>query len=220
MCGRFALFDNQKLYKRYGVHPGPTFDVPDRYNVAPYSVVPVFSEESDEIELMHWGLLPFYEKDSVKGRRIINTMSETAEVKAAFKNALKHRRCIVPANGFYEWSDTPDGKRPHYFFPADDNLFSFAGLYEVRPDAEGRPYKTFTIITVPANETVGTVHNRMPAILTPHEERDWLNPDITESNQLKPLLHPYPNELMLSRQVSPLVNNTRNDGPELLNAPS
>lgn len=216
MCGRYALFDQQKLIKKYGLTAGPSLELPDRYNVAPRSNVPVIASGSSELEPMNWGLLPFYEKDPVKGRRIINAMAESVGVKPSFKSAYKFRRCVIPANGFYEWAVLEDHKQPFYFYPSDDGLFSFAGIYEVRPDAEGRPYKTFAIITVPANDVVRPVHDRMPAILTPAGEHDWLNPDLTEPEQLDALLNPYPAELMKSRPVSPLVNSPRNDGPELL----
>jgi putative SOS response-associated peptidase YedK len=214
MCGRFALFDKSKLEAKYGVKVGPSLELPDRYNVAPRSNVLLVTAEG--IELMNWGYLPFYEKDPVKGRRLINAKAESVGEKSLYKQSLLERRCVIPANGFYEWKETPEGKIPYYFFPKDNALFSLAGIFEVRPDAEGKDYKTFAIITTEPNLMMGEVHDRMPVILSRDEEDGWLNPDIVEVERLMPLLHRYPDELMASYVVSPLVGNTRNDNPELI----
>src|SRR5476649_751381 len=182
MCGRFALFDKSKLEAKYGVKVGPSLELPDRYNVAPRSTVPVVTTEG--IELMNWGLLPFYAKDPAKDRRFINAKAETVGELATFKRSFIERRCVIPANGFYEWKEAPEGKVPYYFFPKDNGLFSLAGIYEVRPDAEGKDYKTFAIITTEPNLQMGEVHDRMPVILSREEEDQWLNPDIIEAEHL------------------------------------
>jgi putative SOS response-associated peptidase YedK len=212
MCGRIAQFDKEKLAERYNVKPGPSFDATPHWNVAPGQYAPVITREG--VEMMKWGLVPWYVKDTevAKARRLVNAMAETVAQKPTFKQALHRRRCIVPASGFYEWL----GRQPYYFHPTKDDVFSLAGLYEVRRDAEGRDYKTFCIITTKPNATVEPVHDRMPAILFREAEQLWLDPYIADPAQILPLLTSYPATVMAAYAVPALVSNVRNDGPELI----
>jgi len=212
MCGRIAQFDKEKLAERYSVKPGLSFDATPRWNVAPGQYAPVISVQG--LETMKWGLIARYVKDSEVGKahKHVNAMAETVAEKPTFMQALHKRRCIIPASGFYEWL----GRQPYYFHPTKDDVFSLAGLYEVRRDAEGRDYKTFCIITTKPNATVEPVHNRMPAILLREAEELWLDPYIAEPAQLLPLLTSYPATVMAAYPVPALVGSVRNDGPELI----
>ncbi len=212
MCGRIAQFDKDKLAERYSVRPGPSFDATPRWNVAPGQYALVITAYG--LETMKWGLIAGNVKGSEVGKahKHINAMAETIAEKPTFMHALHKRRCIIPASGFYEWL----GRQPYYFHPTKDDVFSLAGLYEVRRDAEGRDYKTFCIITTKPNATVEPVHNRMPAILLREAEELWLDPYIAEPAQLLPLLTSYPATVMAAYPVPALVGSVRNDGPELI----
>ncbi|SRR6266487_903685 len=212
MCGRITQFDKEKYAERYDVKPGPSFDATPHWNVAPGQYAPVITHE--DVAMMKWGLTPWYVKDSEvgKARKLINAMAEGIGEKTTFKHALRERRCIVPASGFYEWRSG----QPYYFHPAGEVVFSLAGLYEVRKDAEGRNYQTFCIVTTKPNGVAAPIHNRMPAILTREDERVWLDPDQDDPAVLLPLLRPYSDDLMAVYACNPLVGNVRNDGPELL----
>jgi putative SOS response-associated peptidase YedK len=212
MCGRIAQFDKEKLAERYGVTPGPSFDATPHWNVAPGQNAPVITY--DGAEMMKWGLVPWYVKDEAvgKARRLVNAIAETVAEKPTFKQALRKRRCIVPASGFYEWKD----RQPYYFHPTRDEVFSLTGIYEVRQDAEGRDYQAFCILTTRPNGPALPIHDRMPAILMREAEAIWLDSEATDPAELLPLLEPYPAELMACYASNPLVGSVRNDGPELI----
>jgi putative SOS response-associated peptidase YedK len=147
---------------------------------------------------------------------MINARTEGIEQKPAYRKPFRHQRCIVPANGFYEWQKVGSRKVPHYFCLDNEALFGFAGLYDIYTDESGNQLKTYTIITTTANELIAPIHERMPVILRPEDEEIWLNPELHDPEPLLALLKPYPAKLMRSYLVSTLVNKPQNEGPELL----
>lgn len=219
MCGRYGFTKPEKIFDRFGVETyGKDLDLKPRYNVAPSQDMPIVVRHSpNSIDIMRWGLIPFWAKDPKIGNSLINARADGIEKKPAFRKPFKLQRCIVPADGFYEWKETGEGKVPYYFKMKDDSLFGFAGLYDVWRDTRtGKEIKSYTIITTEPNEIVGKVHNRMPVILEKEEENTWLNPDETEPDNLLPLLDPFPSEPIESYEVSKFVNNPRNDSPTLI----
>lgn len=216
MCGRYAIPDPGDIPLHFkGTRIG--YDVKPRYNAAPSEELPiVVNTGENHIELMRWGLVPFWAKDTSIGYKMINARAETLSVKPSFRKAFSLQRCIVPAGGFFEWKQVGKEKVPFYIFLKTHQLFGFAGLYDTWHDKQGRELKTYTIITTVPNELVGTIHNRMPAILEKKDEETWLNPDETDPDRLVPLLHPYPTNEMGAYPVSRLVNSPRNDTKEVI----
>ena len=216
MCGRFSIFaDPERLAERFnaglppdGLHP--------RYNAAPTQSLPVLLNEGDRvIQLLRWGLVPFWAKDASIGSQMINARAETLAEKPSFRNALKKRRCLVLADGFYEWKKTTTGKAPMRITLASGEPFAFAGLWETWDTPEGDRLRTFTIITTTPNELVELIHNRMPVILRSELEPLWLDNDADQSAWLD-VLRPYPSELMTAYPVSKRVNFVSNDDPDLV----
>ena len=196
------------------------WDFVPRYNIAPTNMVPVIAMRDEKRVLgnMRWGLIPSWAKNAKIGF-MINARSETAATTNAFRSAYKRRRCLVLADGFYEWKG-PKGKRePLRFTMKDSGMFAFAGLWEIwknreSPDAD--VVCTFTILTTSPNELVGTIHDRMPVILDEEAQQVWLNHSSEETGHLGGLLRPFPADSMTAYDVSPSVNNVRNEGPELI----
>jgi putative SOS response-associated peptidase YedK len=223
MCGRFTLRHSaDQLAARFDVQEN-ALDVEPRYNIAPSQPVVAVTQPDGarHLEAMKWGLVPFWAKDPAIGNRMINAKAETVAEKPAFKHAFQRRRCLIPADGFYEWKKLPDGKQPMLIHRKADDLFAFAGLWEewndpgAGPDAP--PLRTCTIITVAPNAVVAPIHDRMPAILRPEDETHWLDPSIRDGRALLDLLGPYAQEeTMNSYAVSRLVNAPGNDGPECI----
>jgi putative SOS response-associated peptidase YedK len=180
-------------------------------------VVTVTDDGERHLEQMRWGLVPRWAKDPSIGSKLINARAETLAEKPAFKPALQRRRCLIPADGFYEWTVGSDGKKqPIHFHLPDFEMFAFAGLWTSRTDVEtGEILESCTIITTQANELVARVHDRMPVILPTEAERVWLDPTISKEHALS-LLEPYPADLMLALPASTRVNSVRNDDSGLL----
>ena len=168
------------------------------------------------IDLLKWGLTPSWSKDPSIGNHMINARSETVDQKPSFKNSLKHRRCIVPANGFYEWQDVDGKKHPLYIKLKDDRLMMFAGIWDHWKNPDGNVIESFSILTTSSNELIQPLHDRMPVILDPQYKDIWLDNQVTDPEQLKPLFKPYHSDLMEMYQVSDLVNSPRNDRPECI----
>ena len=226
MCGRYSLAQGYDQIIS-GV-AADWFDVADdswefvpRYNIAPTNMVPVIAMQDDQRVLsnMRWGLIPSWAKDSKIGYRMINARSETAATTNAFRSAYKRRRCLVLSDGFYEWRG-PKGKRePLRFTMKDGDMFAFAGLWEVWKDREvldNKPVRTFTILTTTPNELIASIHDRMPVILDEEAQRLWMDHSTDETRPLRELLKPFPAGSMTGYDVSPSVNNVRNEGPELI----
>lgn len=218
MCGRFTLTKDMKLIvEYYGLDT--RFDYRPRYNIAPaQDILAIVSRRGHkEPVMLKWGLIPAWAKDSSIGHRMINARAETVDVKPSFARLLRRRRCLIPADGFYEWKANGQ-KVPMRIIKKDNGIFSFAGLWDEWVSPEGEVIRSCTIITTTPNELTGQIHNRMPVILTPEAERLWADDSITDAVLLKSLLVPYPADEMIMYPVSRLVNNPANDTPECIQA--
>ena len=164
---------------------------------------------------MRWGLVPFWATDPKIGNRMINARSESAAVKPSFREPFKSKRCLVPSTGFYEWQKTNGNKTPHFIHLKSNELFSFAGLYDVWKDPEGKSMKTFTILTTVPNNLLKNIHDRMPVVLEREEEEEWLDPEMGEKDLFIKVLDPFPVAKMFEHVVSQEVNSPQNDGENL-----
>lgn len=217
MCGRFTLFlDAETLQEEFGLTSIPV-DYAPRYNVAPGTPVAVVTSSEDrKVEWMQWGLVPSWAKDPSIGNRMINARAETILEKPSFRNAFQRRRCLILANGFYEWKKG-EGKSPstpYYLQLSDGKPFAFAGLWEFWKPPEGEALLSCTIITCAPNRLVETIHNRMPVILTADMCYEWLAPGSPEEKQA--LMKPLAADRMTAFPVSRAVNIPNRDGPELI----
>ena len=215
MCGRFTLTTNLgAIAKRFGVSRFLE-EVGPRYNIAPTQTVIVVSDDGTRhLTQMRWGLIPSWAKDPAIGNRMINARAETVATKPAFRVALRNRRCLIPADGFYEWTPAGRRKQPVYIALKSRAPFAFAGLWEAWISPEGQEIKSCTIITTEANDLLKPIHDRMPVIVTQEAEAVWLDPTIQDPERLLPLLTPYPSEEMEAYPVSTKVNNPVHDTPE------
>jgi len=216
MCGRYTLTaDQEALQVALGVeglvHPHP------RYNIAPTQEVPVVVAPQGRPRgaTLRWGLVPFWAKDPSMGNRMINARSETAAEKPSFRTPFRRSRCLIPADGFFEWRKEQGGKVPFWIHMEDEEPFTMAGLWDRWKDPDGKELLTFTILTTEPNEFLRPIHDRMPVILAPSERERWLDPD-APAEELEALLDPYPAEPMAVREVSTRVNSPRNDDPACL----
>jgi len=221
MCGRFARKSTQEvLADWFGLELEEMPWFAPSYNAAPQSVQPAVRLNHDsgrrEVALLRWGLVPFWAKDAKIGYNTINARAEDVASKPAFREALKKRRCLVPADAFYEWQRLDaKSKRPFAFALASGEPYAFAGLWESWRPKEGAPLETFTILTTDPNQLMEPIHNRMPVILEPKDYDRWLDPGDPARPPVD-LLRPYAAERMKAWPVSDRVGNVRNNGPELL----
>ncbi|MBC8138499.1 MAG: SOS response-associated peptidase [Fibrella sp.] len=220
MCGRFTLHhDADAIVERFDVHE-TVVSVAPRYNIAPQQTVPVIVAPQSEriLDSFRWGLVPGWAKDAAIGQKMINARSETLAEKPSFRTALVRRRCLIPADGFYEWERHADGSRhPVHFRLNGGEPFAFAGLWEEWQDPQGEnALRTCTIVTTSANETVGRVHDRMPVILARDAEEIWLDMSVRDTDLLRSFFVSYPDREMEAFSVSRRVNSPTNEGPELL----
>jgi putative SOS response-associated peptidase YedK len=221
MCGRYSLTKLEELLRQFTflrLLPGPVPVPPDmpRYNIAPTQpVLVIANNHPDRLEHFHWGLIPSWAKDPSIGPRLINARAETLAEKPAFRTALRRRRCLVPADGFFEWRVGPGKARtPMYFRLKTGEPFAFAGLWDVWQGPDGSLVQSCTLITSEPNELVKPIHNRMPVILPAVDYEKWLDPGEQEPGMFQGLLRPYPASEMLSYAVSRAVNSPRNDSPQ------
>ncbi len=221
MCGRFARRSTREvLADCFGVDLEDLPAFPASYNIAPQSVQPVVRQSQDsgarEFALARWGLVPFWARDAKIGYSTINARAEEAATKPAFREALRKRRCLVPADAFYEWArKDAKNKQPFAIGLRSGEPCAFAGLWERWRPKEGAALETFSILTTDANEVVEPIHNRMPVILEPKDYDRWLEPAAMERLPVD-LLRPFPAEPMIAWPVSKRVGNVRNNDPELL----
>ena len=218
MCGRFTLSANlDDLQGRFGFM-ARDLEYRPRYNIAPTQPVLVVSVDPQQgnrlAGFMRWGLVPFWAKGLKIGSRMINAVSETAAGKPAFRAAFKKRRCLILADGFFEWRKEGKEKVPTYIFQKSKTPFAFAGLWENWKSPEGEQVRSCTILTTTPNELIQPIHNRMPVILSQETEALWLDPLTEEPETLTPLLIPSPAEELATVIVSDLVNSYKNSGPE------
>ena len=216
MCGRFTMTSPWELLReRFGV------DIPEmqyhfRYNAAPGQDQWVIPEETpNQAQLFHWGLVPFWAKDPKIGNRLINARAETVAEKPAFRTPFRKHRCLVLADGFYEWDKKGAKRVPYRVVLKDECPFAFAGICDYWEDEKGKELKSFSIITTDANDLISRIHDRMPVILSPKDEKEWLDPEL-EITKAVEMLHPYPAEEMKMYPVSTLVNSPKNDLPEVI----
>jgi putative SOS response-associated peptidase YedK len=186
------------------------------YNVAPTQEVAAVVEDDDKrkLEMVHWGLIPSWAKDPAIGNKMINARAETVSEKPSFRSAFKKRRCLILADGFYEWKKTDDDKQPYHVKMEDGSPFAFAGLWETWKD--GPEIRSCTIITTEANDLMNEIHHRMPVILPPEDYDMWLDPDFEEKEALTSLLKPYPADAMEAYPVSRRVNKPSNNEPSVV----
>jgi putative SOS response-associated peptidase YedK len=247
MCGRFVSARKRlELLEEFSIERDRVPDGPDPepgpdYNVAPtrrvYAVMEPRprDEQRDEapagppareLRVVRWGLIPFWAKDASGGGKLINARAETVSVKPAFRRAFAKRRCIIPADGYYEWQAVAENgkqhKQPYYIHPKDGGALAFAGLYELwrdqalPDDHENAWLWTAAIITTQATDDVGQIHDRMPMVIAPDHWADWLNPDNSEAGQLQATMLPAMTGGLTSHPVSTAVNSVRNNGPDLI----
>jgi putative SOS response-associated peptidase YedK len=220
MCGRFRLARSKELLdEAFGAVEGPVpVEWEPRYNVAPgQSIVAVRQDAARpvrELVKLRWGLIPAWAKEASIGYKMINARAETAAEKPAFRQAMRKRRCLIPADGFYEWKKAGGIKFPYCFTLVDDSIFAFAGLWERWRNPAGEPIESCTILTTEPNELAREIHDRMPVILSPEDYELWLDPGFARVDELKAMLQPYPAPEMRRYRVSERVNQVKNDDPE------
>ncbi|MBI1743431.1 SOS response-associated peptidase [Candidatus Acetothermia bacterium] len=214
MCGRFTLkSDPEEIEETFGAKV-PVNYAP-HYNIAPtQDVLVLLGDGSPRIEAFRWGLIPSWAKDEKIGNKLINARAETIFEKPSFRSAVKSRRCLVIADGFYEWRQTELGKRPMHIRLKSKEPFGFAGLWESWNSPEGKVIKTCTIVTTDPNELMKAIHNRMPVILSKELQEIWLDAKLKTQAELELVLQAYPAKEMEAYEVSRLVNSPTNDKPE------
>ena len=226
MCGRFSIAATpQELSERYGilippdeepVAEGSPKGYKPRYNAAPSQALPVIVDQDGwKFRLYRWGLIPHWSKDMSIGYKMINARAETLEEKPSYRRSLQQKRCLVPADGFYEWLKEGTKKFPQRFTLESGKIFSMAGLWDTWESSEGLYVNSFTIITTVANRLIEPIHDRMPVIFNHEAEQIWMNPT-AQIEDLMPLLRPYPATLMKYYPVSPRLNTPMVDNPTLI----
>jgi len=218
MCGRFTLITPaETIAEQFQLPEVPSLS--PRYNIAPTQPVAAVRQPPGnggrELAMLRWGLIPFWAKDPKIGARMINARSETVAEKPAFRAAFRRRRCLVLADGFYEWQRLERGKQPFYIRRHDEGPFAIAGLWEHWEGPEGK-IESCTLLTTQPNDLVRPLHNRMPVILHPDDYDLWLERNVQEYALLQPLLHPYPSEDMLAYPISTWINKPENDSPRCI----
>lgn len=219
MCGRFTLtIDPSHLQEAFPWATIPN-DLNPRYNIAPSQPVAVIPNTGENaLSMYKWGLIPSWSKDPAIGDRMINARAETLAEKPSFRNAYRRRRCLILADGFYEWKQNPGmkSKQPVYIRLKDDRPFAFAGLWELWSSPDGSEIRSCTIITTQPNSLLEPIHNRMPVILPPDAYNQWLVPEDQLPAQLNGLLVSYPADEMIAFPVSKMVNSPQFDSPDLI----
>ena len=218
MCGRYRLSRRKQVLEEHFDSVAEMEEWEPRYNIAPTQPVPVIRQDPKrplrELALLRWGLVPRWAKDASGAARMINARSETAGTKAAFADALKFRRCLVPADGFYEWQKMGKVKQPYCFEINGGELFAFAGLWDRWNDARGTSLESFSILTTTPNAVAASVHDRMPVILDPDSYDLWLDPGMKDVATVSELLKPSDARLMRCYAVSDRINRVANDDEE------
>ena len=217
MCGRFVqksdLLKIAPLFKAVIVES----DVHPSYNITPRQPIAVVMEKGQrKIVTMKWGLVPHWANDPTIGNKLINARSETIEQKPSFRDSFKNNRCLIIADGFYEWQGSGLTKKPFYIYMKDEKPFGMAGLFDYWIDPKGEKAITCTIVTTEANEIMAPIHHRMPVILSPDDYDLWLNPEVTDVVKIKALMKPLCADLLTVHEVSLLVNNPRNNSEECI----
>jgi putative SOS response-associated peptidase YedK len=216
MCGRYRLSQVERI--EHALEPEQMFGLTPRYNIAPTQPVPIVRQDDARrtLAMVRWGLVPFWAKDVCAGSRMINARSETVLEKPTFRDCFAKRRCLIPADGFYEWMKTGARRRPFHFGMKDDSLFAFAGLWDCWKPSDSVAVESCTILTITANTLVADLHDRMPVILPREHYAVWLGAPPSEAPKVVDLLVPFDPGLMRRYEVSPLVNKPGNDSPDCI----
>jgi putative SOS response-associated peptidase YedK len=217
MCGRYTIVASpEALRALFGYAEQPNF--PPRYNVAPTQPIPIvrFVNGARHFALVRWGLLPSWVKDPKKFTLLINARGESLSDKPAFRAAMKRRRCLIPADGFYEWKGGGPRKQPYYIRAKSGEPFAFAGLWETWTGPNGEELETAAIVTTAANKTLAPIHDRMPVIVPPDQFDLWLDNSTEDVAAVAALIHPAPENLLEAYPISTDVNRVANDNPKLL----
>lgn len=217
MCGRYTFTSAPEAIRQlFGYLEQPDF--PPRYNIAPTQPIPIvrLAEDVRHFALVRWGLLPSWVKDPKVFSLLVNARGESISDKPAFKSAMKYRRCLVPADGFYEWQRDGERRRPFYVRAKSGSPLAFAGLWEVWTGPNGEEVETAAIVTTRANGTLSPIHDRMPVIVPPEAFDLWLNCQEVDATTATALIAPAPDDLLEAYEISPAVNRTANDSPRLL----
>jgi putative SOS response-associated peptidase YedK len=216
MCGRYVIKSPPEVLRAlFGYLEQPNF--PARYNVAPTQPVPVVRmwEGRRQFALVRWGLIPAWVKDPRTFSLLINARGESVNDKPAFRNAMKRRRCLFPADGFYEWRREANAKQPFFIHARDDSPLAFAGLYETWTGPNGEEQETAAIVTTAANRTLAPIHDRMPVIVPPEAQDFWLDPNV-DAETASAAIVPARDDLLEAYEISIAVNRTVNDSPDLI----
>ena len=217
MCSRYSLTSPAEAVRAY-FKVGGADAFPPRYNIAPTQPVPIVrmgANGARELALVRWGLIPSWVKDPREFTTLINARADSAVDKPSFRNAMKYRRCLIPANGFYEWTGPKSDKRPYLIGPKGGGLMAFAGLWEHWQGADGSELETMAILTTSANATLEPIHDRMPVILAPDLFDGWLDPRALDAKDAARLLVSAAADLLEAAAVDKAISNSRGDGPEL-----
>jgi len=218
MCGRYRLSRRKQIVEEYFASASGEEEWSPRYNIAPTQSVPVIrqnpKEPIRELSLVRWGLIPSWAKDSSAAANMINARSETAATKPAFRDVLKSHRCLIPADGFYEWQRTGKTKQPYCFEIGEGTLFAFAGIWDRWKGPSGNIVETCSILTTTPNAVTSTVHDRMPVILDPDNYDLWLDPGMRDVSAASELLKPCDARLMRCYPISTRINHVANDDEE------
>jgi putative SOS response-associated peptidase YedK len=219
MCGRFTLtVDPAQLQDFFTEYDFPSQFAP-RFNIAPTQpVLAIPNDGSNRADFFMWGLIPSWAKDPDIGNRLINARGETLAEKPSFRGSYKYKRCLILADGFYEWKAQPGTKVkvPYFIHMKNRQPFAFAGLWDEWHSSDGSQIRSFTIVTTGPNELMASIHNRMPVILPPDAYAQWIDPAVRTPDSLQALIKPYPAGGMVAYPVSTLVNSPQNDRPECI----
>lgn len=217
MCGRYALSVERQALLAYFGEGQLAWDFELQYNIAPGQHIPAVIAHQGQLRFgkLKWGLIPSWAKDDKLATKLVNARAETLADKPSFRDSLRRKRCVIPADSFYEWRKQADGsKQPMRIHLKDSPVFAMAGLYDTWMQPNGEKLHTCTIITTEANPLMTDIHHRMPAILPREHLMSWLDPAIQEPEQLLPLLQPYPEQEMTAYAVTSVVNSVRNNTPD------
>ena len=221
MCGRFTFnLPPELLAEIFGLAETPMVPAP-RYNIAPTQQILAVRQDVEyniHLDQFRWGLIPCWTRELQHGPPLNNARSETVAEKPSFRSAIKHRRCLIPSTGFYEWLREGTSKTPYYIHLKDGSPMVYAGIWEYWKSPEGETVESCSMLTTEANSLIATIHERMPVILHLSEFPFWLDRDMIDPQKLIRLYQPYPADLIEMYQVSPLVNSAKNNGPDLIRA--
>jgi putative SOS response-associated peptidase YedK len=217
MCSRYSLTSPPEAVRDYFRYDNEAV-FPTRYNIAPSQPVAIVRDTHNggrELALVRWGLIPSWVKDPREFRMMINARSETAAEKPSFRAAMRHRRCLVPTDGFYEWTGVAGAKRPHLVRPRTGGPMGMAGIHEHWQGADGSEMESMAILTTAANQAMSAIHDRMPVIIAPEHFDAWLDCSSGSTEGVMDLLHSPPEDFLQIVEVSRKLNNPRNEGPEV-----